>query len=190
MLRKRFMRKANNRLNRFYQAVSGVQIEMLEGRILLSVTPALQNSPVAPPPLPSQSTPLQGVVGTPLSLDPQLIDGAYGFNDISFNVGGTLQAANGSGETIAIVDAYGSPTIVSDAETFDAHWGISNADSTGNFFLTVQPLASTVNTVVGSVADQQGWTKETSLDVEWAHAVTPASYSFGGGPVGYDPGSF
>jgi subtilase family serine protease len=176
MLRKRATRYLSNRPSRFQRLASLVQFEMLESRVLLSVTPALQNGPVAPPPLPSQPTPLQGVVGTPLSLDPQLINGAYGFNDISFNVSGSLHAANGTGQTIAIVDAYGSPTIIQDLQAFDAHWGISNADAEGNFALTVQSLAPTINTVIGSVVDRQGWTKEISLDVEWAHAVAPGAH--------------
>jgi subtilase family serine protease len=180
------MRNLSKRPSRFNQLASRIQFEMLEQRVMLSVTPALQNNPVAPTPLPSQPTPLQGVVGTPLSLDPQLVNGAYGFNDISFNVAGTLHAGDGTGETIAIVDPFGSPTITQDLETFDAHWGISNADGEGNFALTIQSLAPTANTAPalaedallpgGVVGDMQHWTKETSLDVEWAHAVAPGAH--------------
>ncbi len=125
------------------------------------------------PPLPPGSPPLAGVVGTPNSLDPQLFNDNYYFNDLVYNVNGVLIAANGADQTIAIVDAYGSSTIISDAQKFDAQWGITNSDAEGNFFLTVQPLQSTVNTVSEPESDQQNWALETSLDVEWAHAVAP-----------------
>jgi hypothetical protein len=161
-----------------------VIIEELEQRVMLTVA-----NPIQPPPLPSQPTPLQGVVGTPNSLDPQLINDAYAFNNLSFDISGAIYKADGAGETIAIVDAYGSPTIIQDAQTFDAETyyspnesvntvtgGISNFDAEGNFFLTVQKLGPTASTVVGDATDQEGWAKETSLDVEWAHAVAPGAH--------------
>jgi hypothetical protein len=168
------MRQAAKRLRRFQQLVSKVEIEMLEPRVLLSVT-----NPIGPPPLPDQPEPLQGVVGTPQSLDPQLLNDAYGFNAISYSIDGgtTIVPANGQGQTIAIVDAYGSPTIVQDLETFDSHWGLSNNDAEGNFALTVQKLATPAGQPVDTnAADQEGWAKETSLDVEWAHAVAPGAH--------------
>ncbi len=114
-------------------------------------------SPV--PPLPGQPTPLQGVVGTPNSLDPQLLNDAYDFNGLSFDIGGVISKADGAGETIAIVDAFGNPDIVKDVETFDAETyvvpgesvstvsgGLSNYDAEGNFFLSVQQLGATSGT--------------------------------------------
>jgi hypothetical protein len=152
-----------------------VQIEMLESRLLLSVS-----NPIAPPPLPDQPEPLQGIVGTPQSLDPALLNDAYGFNDISYQPGGPggpIVPANGTGQTIAIVDPYGSPTIIQDLETFDAHWGISNNDGQGNFALTIQQLTAPAGqTTDTNATDQAGWAKETSLDVEWAHAVAPGAH--------------
>jgi len=161
-------------------------VELLEPRVMLSST-----SPIAPPPLPSQPTPLQGLVGTPNSLDPALIDAAYGFNGLAYDVGGTIFPTNGAGQTIAIVDAYGSPTIINDVQVFDAETytipgesvsvgtGLSNYDAEGNFFLTVQKLAPTAGTLPPSVdtpGDIAGWSKETSLDVEWVHAIAPGAH--------------
>jgi hypothetical protein len=164
------------RRSRFYQAASKIEMELLEQRVMLSVSPAISNNPVPPPPLPSQPEPLQGVVGTPFSLDPQLVNDAYGFNSLEYNISGKILPADGADQTIAIVDAYGSPSIVQDAQTFDEHWGISNYDSGGNFFLSIQKLNPTVSSESDPVDVQQGWAKETALDVEWAHAVAPGAH--------------
>lgn len=72
-------------------------------------------------------------------------------------------SANGAGQTIVIVDAFGSPTIKTDIKTFDAVMGLP--DPTLN-----------VLTPVGAVTPNNlGWAEETSLDVEWAHAIAPAA---------------
>lgn len=157
-----------------------------------TASPTLANPPVPAPPLPTGQEPEQGVVGTPFSLDPQLFDGAYSFDGIYFTPPtspGELVVGNGGGlpgatptspetdiQTIAIVDAYGSPTIVNDLQTFDQHWGITDDDAAGNFALTVQPLGATVNTISEGAVDIAGWAEETSLDVEWAHAVAPGAH--------------
>jgi hypothetical protein len=182
------MRRLARRFN-LARTTRPITMELLEKRVMLSATPAVVSNPIAPPPLPSQPTPLQGIVGTPNSLDPVLLNDAYGFDDLSFDIGGVISKADGAGETIAIVDAYGSPTIVQDAETFDAETyvspgesegatsgGISNYDAEGNFFLTIQKLQPTAGTITEDTADIQGWAKETSLDVEWAHAVAPGAH--------------
>jgi len=154
-----------------------VGIELLESRRLLSVSDAgLPNPPVPPPPLPIGNQPLAGVVGSPLSLSPAMMNQLYEFNLIYFNVGGHVTRADGTGETIAIVDAYGSPTIVHDSEVFDAQWGLTNSDGEGNFFLSVQPLAPTVNTEQDTQAIIQDWGLESSLDIEWAHSIAPGAH--------------
>jgi hypothetical protein len=184
MLRKRVLRHNAAKRSRFFQVASKVCVELLEQRVMLSTT-----TPSPLPPLPSQPTPLQGVVGTPNSLDPTMIDEAFGFDGLAYDVGGTIFPTNGAGQTIAIVDAYGSPTIMNDVQVFDAETytipgessgspgaGISNDDAEGNFFLTVQKLAPTAGTEVDSEAVIQGWSKETSLDVEWVHAIAPGAH--------------
>jgi hypothetical protein len=157
------------------------QIEALEARVMLSsatATPAqtLPNPPVQPPPPIFGTEPLQGVVGTPISLSPSMMVNEWGINQIYYQVGTTVAPANGAGQTIAIIDAYGSPTIVNDAEQFNAYWGLSDADSTGNFFLTVTSLAPTANSEQDSPQVIADWGTETSLDVEWAHVIAPGAH--------------
>jgi subtilase family serine protease len=74
----------------------------------------------------------------------------------------------GAGETIVIVDAYGSPTIESDLQTFDAQFGFPNPSLTIDQFGDVPPFDPNNPTVVS-------WAEETSLDVEYAHSIAPGA---------------
>ena len=58
---------------------------------------------------------------------PQQIDKAYGFDSISLtnSSGGTVKG-DGSGQTIAIVDAYNDPNIASDLKAFDKQFSLSD----------------------------------------------------------------
>jgi subtilase family serine protease len=70
---------------------------------------------------------------------------------------------NGTGERIAIVDAFGSSTLTSDLASFDSLTGLPPA--TVNFYFP-DGVPKQKNT---------GWAVETSLDVEWAHAMAPGA---------------
>ncbi|HTQ30636.1 MAG TPA: chitobiase/beta-hexosaminidase C-terminal domain-containing protein [Opitutaceae bacterium] len=87
----------------------------------------------------------------PTGYTPQQLRHAYGFDQLG---------ATGSGQIIAIVDAYGSPTIQSDLDTFCAAFGIASTT-----VLVYNPQ--------GQPPVNSGWGSETSLDVEWAHAIAP-----------------
>ncbi|MDI3316592.1 MAG: S53 family peptidase [Bacillota bacterium] len=85
---------------------------------------------------------------------PAQIRHAYGFDTLG---------ATGAGQTIAIVDAYGSPTIQQDLATFDQQFGLPPAQ------LTIAYPGGKPRKTDG------GWALETSLDVEWAHALAPGA---------------
>ena len=70
----------------------------------------------------------------------------------------------GTGETIVIVDAYGSPTIEQDAAVFSQFYGLPPID------LTILKAPGLQNNPHGA-----GWDGETTLDVEWAHAMAPGA---------------
>ena len=72
----------------------------------------------------------------------------------------------GKGETIVIVDSFGSPTIRSDLQTFDAEFGFPNPKLTIDQFGRIPAFDPTNSTMVG-------WAVETSLDVEYAHSIAP-----------------
>lgn len=75
----------------------------------------------------------------------------------------------GRGSTIVIVDAFGSPTIEHDLQVFDHAFGLPAPAA----FDILQP-AGKVPAYDGSV-DRRGWAGETTLDVEWAHAMAPGA---------------
>jgi subtilase family serine protease len=75
----------------------------------------------------------------------------------------------GKGRTIVIVDSFGSPTIQHDLEAFDAQWGLPNT--------TVQVVqAGTIPPFDPGNPDHVGWAQETTLDVEYAHAIAPGAH--------------
>jgi len=73
----------------------------------------------------------------------------------------------GQGTAIAIVDSFGSPTIRQDLATFD-HEAKLPAPS-----LTIIQPAGRVPAYKQANAQMVGWAAETTLDVEYAHAVAP-----------------
>ncbi|MEI8195064.1 MAG: S53 family peptidase [Phycisphaerae bacterium] len=93
---------------------------------------------------------------------PTEISHAYGFDKVKFNLG--TVTGDGTGQTIAIVDAYDNPNIVSDLAIFNSTFG-----------LPAVPSFSKVNQTGGSVmpTGDQGWGMEIALDVQWAHALAP-----------------
>jgi hypothetical protein len=150
------------------RASAFVAIEQLEELQLLSAASTLNT--VAIPLLSTvsggsssassgQATPLVTNV-SPLGHTPAQIEQAYGYNQISFDNGAIK--GNGAGQTIAIVDAYYDPNIAGDLQKFDAQFGLAPPPNLSQFV----EQGATINS---------GWSLETALDVEWAHAMAPAA---------------
>ena len=76
----------------------------------------------------------------------------------------------GKGETIVIVDSFGSPTIQSDLATFDAQFGLPAPPA----FKIIQP-AGAVPPYDPTNSAMTGWAGETTLDVEWSHTIAPGA---------------
>jgi subtilase family serine protease len=76
----------------------------------------------------------------------------------------------GAGETIALVDSFGSPTIQSDLATFDSAFGLPAPPS----FKIIQP-AGKVPAFNKHSGAMQSWAIETSLDVQYSHAMAPGA---------------
>jgi subtilase family serine protease len=76
----------------------------------------------------------------------------------------------GRGATIVIVDSYGSPTIQHDLGVFDRTFGLPAPPS----LRIIQPAGKVPAYNPGN-SDMVGWAGETTLDVEYAHAVAPGA---------------
>jgi len=76
----------------------------------------------------------------------------------------------GKGETIVIVDSFGSPTIMKDLTTFDKQFRLPNPPS----FKIIQP-AGKVPPFNPANTTMLGWAGETTLDVEWSHSMAPGA---------------
>ena len=147
--------------------------ELLESRLVLSVAAPIASPPITVVPI-TTGGPLNnpGVIvpNTSSPFTPSQIQAAYAVNSISFSgVSGT-----GAGQTIAIIDAYNDPNIVSDAATFNSNFSLPQFNTTGNATFTVLNQTGSSSSLPANATNSNGgWDTEISLDVEWAHAIAP-----------------
>jgi len=80
------------------------------------------------------------------------------------------KGVNGAGQTIIIVDSFGSPTIAADLNTFDTTFGLPAPPS-----LQILQPAGAVPPFDPTNGDMLGWAGETTLDVEYSHAMAPGA---------------
>jgi subtilase family serine protease len=77
---------------------------------------------------------------------------------------------DGRGQTILIVDSFGSPTIANDLHVFDQTFGIPDPPS-----LEIRHDAGALPPFDVTNGDMTGWAAETTLDVEWSHVFAPGA---------------
>jgi subtilase family serine protease len=75
----------------------------------------------------------------------------------------------GKGQTIVIVDSYGSPTVQHDLAVFDAEAHLPAPPS----FKIIQPAGRVAPYQAND--NREGWAGETELDVEYAHDIAPGA---------------
>ncbi len=116
--------------------------------------------PVATPP--AAATSCLNSATPPLCYSPQQIYQAYDIQSL-LNAG-----TNGTGKTIAIIDAFQDPTVQPDLNLFDQQFGLPNT--------TVNVMAPNGLTPFNpNDPAQTGFAGEIGLDVEWAHAIAPGA---------------
>jgi subtilase family serine protease len=91
---------------------------------------------------------------------PSQVRGAYGV---------AASGLTGRGQTVAVVDAYASPTMLSDANQFAAVTG-DRPFRSGQY---QQYLPGTFTNTAASQCDAAGWYGEETLDVESVHGQAP-----------------
>ena len=188
--------RRGSRSNRQIASAAGAMIEQLDCRRLLSVVP-LRAAPLMPartaiaplfttaqekflssiyahPDFDTTAKPDSGGLSSPYGgTTPAEMEGAYGVNNILF---GTV-AGNGSGQTIAIVDAYDYSTALTDLNAFSSYYGLPSFNNGGGSptFTKYNENGSTTslpgNDPAG--ANNDDWEEEESLDIEWAHSIAP-----------------
>ena len=97
-------------------------------------------------------------------LTPQQVETAYNLAPLY------RHGITGKGETIVIVDSFGSPTIKQDLAVFDQQFKLPAPPS----FKIITP-AGKIPKWNPDDSDMTGWGGETTLDVEYAHTIAPGA---------------
>jgi Ca2+-binding RTX toxin-like protein len=116
-----------------------------------------------------------------IAYTPAQIRAAYGIN--AMNEGPST--IDGTGQTIAIVDAYDDPSIFLALDAFDSQFGVTASGPSlyqqygpASAFLTVLNQGGQTTSLPASDpngAGTENWEVEEALDVEWAHAIAPGA---------------
>ncbi len=105
---------------------------------------------------------------SPTGLPPSAIQSVY-------NLSGLAPTSDaGSGQVIAIVDAYNDPNALSDLNTFNTAYGYP-AMSTCTSLSQSTPCFEYAYPQGRTPKSNSGWALEESLDIEWAHAEAPGA---------------
>ena len=118
-------------------------------------------------PMGGMSTPSQAncvSLGFYHCLTPQQVETAYNLAPLY------RHGVTGKGETIVIVDSFGSPTIMKDLAVFDREFKLPAPPS----FRIIAPAGKIPKWNPGD-SDMTGWGGETTLDVEYAHTIAPGA---------------
>ncbi len=123
----------------------------------------------------SNTVALSSPAGT-AAYTPAQIRAAYGISALPLD---------GTGQTIAVVDAYDDPSIFQALDAFDAQFGLTPSGSTlyaqygpASSFLRVLNQDGQATSLPSTDPNGPGtdnWELEEALDVEWAHALAPGA---------------
>jgi len=113
----------------------------------------------------------------PCGYTPAQLRSAYGVQQA------IASGVDGTGQTVAIIDAYASPTILSDVNTYSRLHGLPQLS--GNQFSQVA-APGVYHRPQNPKQDPQGWYGEETLDVEAVHSIAPgANIVYVGSPNNY-----
>ena len=123
----------------------------------------------------SNTVTLSSPAGT-VAYTPAQIRSAYGISALGLD---------GTGQTIAIVDAYDDPSIFQALDAFDSQFGLTASGPTlyqqygpASSFLTVLNQNGQATSLPSTDPNGPGtdnWEVEEALDVEWTHAIAPGA---------------
>jgi subtilase family serine protease len=148
---------------KFSLVLAGALIAALLLAAVASAYPELRRTPRVALPRSTPPTTAECVAEEEFACyDPSQIETAYNMKALY------AQADEGQGETIVIVDSFGSPTIQKDLKHFDKAFHLAEPPA----LEVIQPAGAVKPFEPGSV-EMSGWAGETTLDVEWAHVMAP-----------------
>src|SRR5581483_880306 len=102
---------------------------------------------------------------------PSQIASAFGVNKLQ------SQGVLGQGQTIVLVDAYGSPTAASDLQFFhDTFFSSLPSPSFQQVYPNGEPDYKNVGNGQSGSGGAAGWSGEATLDVEWSYAIAPLAH--------------
>jgi subtilase family serine protease len=95
-----------------------------------------------------------------------------------YGLGSLASSNDGAGQTIVLVDSYGSPTAAADAQHFATTFGGPTPDVTSVFPLGQPGYKNPPNSGNGhsGPVSAAGWAGEANLDVQWAYAIAPKAH--------------
>ncbi|MFJ4205013.1 peptidase S8 [Streptomyces sviceus] len=106
-------------------------------------------------------TPKAADAATPSGYGPSDLQSAYGLTSAA--------ASNGSGQTIAIVDAYNDPNAEADLAKYRSYYGLPACTTANGCFKKVSQTGSTTSLP----SSDAGWSEEMSLDLDMVSAIAP-----------------
>jgi subtilase family serine protease len=97
----------------------------------------------------------------------------YGPTDLqsAYNLA-SAAASNGSGETVAIVDAFNDPNAAADLATYRSQFGLSACTVAGGCLTIVSQTGSTTS-LPSNDSSSDDWSGEVSLDLDMVSATCP-----------------
>lgn len=131
----------------------------------------------------------QAATATAVYYTPAQVRAAYGMDRWPAASSANKGAWQGSGQTVAIIGAFHNPTAATDLATFNAKFGLPACAVTTVAATATLPLArpaagsgcsfsvvhasSTGAMTSRAPAYNASWATETSMDLQWVHAVAP-----------------
>ncbi|HEV8193477.1 MAG TPA: S53 family peptidase [Ktedonobacterales bacterium] len=116
-------------------------------------------TPVSSPASSATTEPLNTIGGNTF-LTPRQLREAYGVESLY------EQGFTGKGQTVVVIDSFGSPTLQQDMDLFDRQYGLPDIKLQILSPLGTKPFDQNNN-------DMVGWAYETSEDVQIIHAIAP-----------------
>ena len=149
---------------------ASLAVERLEDRFMPSVSASVVPAAHAAPAVQVAQAQPEFSIFSGAGYSPQMIRTAYGFDQTKLD---------GTGQTIAIVDAFDEPNITYDLQVFDNEFGLAAPPQ----FTEFKEHTNLAFELAGQNAPGYGpgpgynsqWEVETALDVEWAHAIAPGA---------------